>query len=1078
MMQTLDLGSAGIDNMLQMLKPAGSGDDVAVRFALTSLARYSSQKGMEAKWKLVQESFLKAIENTRDTEIKKYLIRQLYYGANDDAAEPLRKYLKDEQLADPVTQLFVYVKSAKSEQALKEALNVSSDASRAVFVKALGELRSSSSVGAISKLAGSGNKELERTVLSALANIGDPGSYNLLWNAALKASFNYEPTEATASFLKYTNQLGAAKETKLCKQACLNLIKATRENHLLPTQAAAIQVFSRYFPVEAGNLILKSADSRDSSYRMALLNTAKNLDDASYTQKWIKKAKTSTPETKADIIHMLGERNDKAALSFVKESLQDKASRVRKSAIWALVKLDTDAAEKELLPYLAKGNEVAESETALKTLLNEKKLDQVASQLSSASPSGKAGLINLIAAKSGSRYFDQIYAFTSNDDALIRTSAIAALKRISTYNSIPGLLKLLAGTSDAATIKEIQQALINAALANEDAEQAAEPLLRELQASQQKEKLIPVLPAIGGTRALKEVASLFGTNNGNVKQAAFNALVNWRNTSASPHLFTIVQSENSEFRNEAFRGYVNQVRRSNWADDQKLLKLQMIMAHAQSADEKRMVINALGRVKTFLSLVYVGKYLDDPSVQQAASYAAAQIALPETDSKQGFYGDIPRSIIQKTIRVMSGAESEYVKESLKRYLESMPQDPGFVSMFNGTDLSGWKGFVTNPIKLAAMNPKEREKLQKKANEKLHFNWKVQDGMIVFNGDGDNLLSDKEYSDFEMIVNWKISRKGDSGIYLRGTPQVQIWDTSRTDVGAQVGSGGLYNNQKHPSKPLKVADNPIEEWNTFRIIMLGEKVTVFLNGELVVDQVTLENFWDRNLPIFPSGTIELQAHGTDLAFKDIYVREIKNTESGLSPEEKTEGFASLFNGANLDGWIGNKKDYKAESGNIVIKPTEGEGGGNLFTEKEYGDFIFRFEFQLTPGANNGLGVRAPLEGDAAYTGMELQILDNTAAIYADLKPYQYHGSVYGVIPAKREFLKPVGEWNSQEVYMKGSKIRITLNGTVIVDGDLKEASKNGTIDGKEHPGLLRDKGHIGFLGHGSLVKFRNIRIKEI
>jgi hypothetical protein len=408
----------------------------------------------------------------------------------------------------------------------------------------------------------------------------------------------------------------------------------------------------------------------------------------------------------------------------------------------------------------------------------------------------------------------------------------------------------------------------------------------------------------------------------------------------------------------------------------------------------------------------------------------------------------------------------------------MPQEPGFVSMFNGTDLSGWKGFVTNPIKLASMNPKEREKLQQKANEKMHFNWKVQDGMIVFNGEGDNLLSDKEYSDFEMIVNWKISRKGDSGIYLRGAPQVQIWDTTRTDVGAQVGSGGLYNNQKNPSKPLKVADNPIEEWNTFRIIMKGEKVTVFLNGELVVDHVTLENFWDRNLPIFPSGTIELQAHGTDLAFKDIYVREITKTESGLSSDEKTEGFVSLFNGNNLDGWIGNKKDYKAEGGNIVIKPTEGEGGGNLFTEKEYGDFIFRFEFQLTPGANNGLGVRAPLEGDAAYTGMELQILDNTASIYADLKPYQYHGSVYGVIAAKRDFLKPVGEWNYQEVYMKGSKVRITLNSTVIVDGDLKEASKNGTVDGKEHPGLLRDKGHIGFLGHGSLVKFRNIRIKEI
>ena len=190
-----------------------------------------------------------------------------------------------------------------------------------------------------------------------------------------------------------------------------------------------------------------------------------------------------------------------------------------------------------------------------------------------------------------------------------------------------------------------------------------------------------------------------------------------------------------------------------------------------------------------------------------------------------------------------------------------------------------------------------------------------------------------------------------------------------------------------------------------------------------------------------------------------------------------GFTSLFNGKNLDGWVGNKKSYRAENGVIIVDP-QGGGGGNLFTEKEYSNFIFRFEFQLTPGANNGLGIHAPLEGDAAYLGKELQILDNTAEKYAKLKPYQYHGSVYGIIPAKRGFLKPVGEWNQQEVMVRGSKIQIVLNGTTIVDGDFQEASKNGTMDGRDHPGLKKTKGHIGFLGHGDRLSFRNIRIKEL
>ena len=198
---------------------------------------------------------------------------------------------------------------------------------------------------------------------------------------------------------------------------------------------------------------------------------------------------------------------------------------------------------------------------------------------------------------------------------------------------------------------------------------------------------------------------------------------------------------------------------------------------------------------------------------------------------------------------------------------------------------------------------------------------------------------------------------------------------------------------------------------------------------------------------------------------------------LTAEESKNGFVLLFNGVDLDNWVGNKTNYIIEGDHIVIYPKNG-GGGNLYTEKEYADFILRFEFNLTPGANNGLGIRAPLKGDAAYEGIELQILDNTSEKYKDLKPYQFHGSVYGVEPAKRGFLKPVGEWNLQEVIAEGTKIKVVLNGEVIVDTDLSEAIEKGTMDHREHPGLKNTKGHIGFLGHGDVVRFRQIRIKEL
>lgn len=195
----------------------------------------------------------------------------------------------------------------------------------------------------------------------------------------------------------------------------------------------------------------------------------------------------------------------------------------------------------------------------------------------------------------------------------------------------------------------------------------------------------------------------------------------------------------------------------------------------------------------------------------------------------------------------------------------------------------------------------------------------------------------------------------------------------------------------------------------------------------------------------------------------------------TPAEKEEGFVSLFDGKSLDGWVGSTGGYAVEEGAIVCIPGK---GGNLFTEKEYGDFILRFEFKLTPGANNGLGIRAPLKGNAAYVGMELQVLDNTADKYKNLKPYQYHGSIYGVVPAKRGHLKPVGEWNKQEVICQGKQVKVILNGETIVDADIEKASTPKTLDGRDHPGLKRTKGHIGFLGHGSRVEFRKLRIKEL
>lgn len=212
-------------------------------------------------------------------------------------------------------------------------------------------------------------------------------------------------------------------------------------------------------------------------------------------------------------------------------------------------------------------------------------------------------------------------------------------------------------------------------------------------------------------------------------------------------------------------------------------------------------------------------------------------------------------------------------------------------------------------------------------------------------------------------------------------------------------------------------------------------------------------------------------------------------SELTPEEKKEGFVMLFDGTNMDNWQGNLDNYTLIDGAIYVDAAYGNGG-NLYTKKKYSDFIYRFEFQfMVLGVNNGVGIRTPMDVDAAYEGMEIQILDHDAPYYRNLREYQQHGSVYGIIPAKRVKFPELGTWNTEEIRAIGDHITVTVNGEVILDGNIREACKGHnvspdgganeyTVDHQNHPGLFNKDGYISFCGHGTGIKFRNIRIKDL
>ncbi|MCX6225670.1 MAG: DUF1080 domain-containing protein [Bacteroidia bacterium] len=1077
----IQLGEPGIAEINKLIVPSGTGDDTNARFALNALALVLGDGNREADRRMVSTAFLSAMENATDIGIKSFYLYNLKFFAREEAVETVAKYLSDEGLVEPAAAVLVNMKNHPAMHALKIALPEMKGKSQIVVVKGLGDYGAFCADSSIRSLAATQDPNLKKVVLYALSQIGAKESAEVMVNAAKQAGFAYEPTEATRSLVRYAGNLAKNGEIAPAKRISNMLVKECKDTGNNSYGLAGLSLLVENFGYETMDLLLDGVNNPDKKYRDAVLYQALSIKDIAAVRKWMDKAKTANPETGAEILTMLGKMGNPVVLPLLYEMNGKEDPVIRSAALAALV----DIKGKSALPAIfgnmekATGAELEACGKLLYPLVGPVEIQKVASALEEMPAAAKPILIDLLAARKATGQFGLIQKLMIESDPAVSSAAYKALPRVCGPGDDQVLITLLEKAREPAAIANVQDALVVAVSGIEKPAARTRAILEAYSTNKAlREKLLGVIPRVGGDDALKLITTQFTTQKGASKDQAFTALTKWKDFRACDQLFAIAAAGPEKFKADAFAAYVGKISKSKINPDQKLLLLRKGMDLAKTPDQKKMVIQGLDGNRTFLTLVYVAKYLDDKDIQNNASRVAMGIAMPPSGTREGMYGETVKQILTKCIAVISGEESDYAKENIRNWLAAMPKDVGFVPMFNGKDLTGWQGLVENPVARAKMTKEELALKQKAVDATIGESWTVKDGMIVFNGKGNNLCSVKDYGDFEMWVDWRITKSGDSGIYLRGSPQVQIWDTSRIDAGAQVGSGGLYNNQKNPSKPTQVADNPVNDWNTFYIKMIGERVTVILNGITVVDNVTLENYWDRNIPIFPKGAIELQAHGTDLGFRDIYVREIKSETYGLTVSEQADGFTALFNGKNLDGWVGNKTDYTVDNSEISVAPTGGGGSGNLFTEKEYSDFALRFEYQLTPGANNGIGIRAPLLGDAAYVGMEIQVLDNTAPIYANLQKYQYHGSVYGVIPARREFAKPLGEWNEEEIWIQGTRIKVTLNGTVIVDGDIAEASKNGTLDHNEHPGLKNAKGHIGFLGHGSVLRFRNVRIKTL
>ncbi|MHC1732462.1 MAG: DUF1080 domain-containing protein [Bacteroidales bacterium] len=838
------LGEQGRDMICQQIVPAGTGDDMRARYAVSSLTAHLSADRDDARKREWEKECIGFMNLATDREVRSFFMRQLNLVGSALTVEALRQWVLSSEMCDDAVIALQSIGTAGAADLLASALTASDCPCAAQVMVALAETSPGTAIDIYQAWYEKGSTSEKTAALYAIASTGSPSAGEMLARVAASASWRRDQTGAVRALLIYARKVGFAGDVKKMERITSQVITASMVPEAASQRLAAMSVITEVKGRDALGMLLEAANDSDVAIRGGALRLASAIPGSDATKKWISRYSRVSPEAKPEIIFMLGERGDDLAVPLILKAMEDPSQEVAAAAVAALARLQNKKAIDPLLAWIVKhdseeGHRAAAS--ALTTILDSTGMTRVAESLLHSSGQATVTLIRLLAWSGDNGWFKTVYPYTTSEDPGVRAVALTSLGALSSFKDQDKIFSLLNTATDRAEITELQRALLTAATKHEDPEQRSDLILEAIEKGGDRQKLIPLLAVTGGEKALKLVANEFENGDAAIRDLCFDALSHWKDHSAAKQLLNITASGNKTFGMPAFDAYMRMTEAARISPE---LKLQMVKE--------------------------IAPYAADPRVRAAMVAYSASLGIREAGLFISSYLSDP---------------SEEVRDAALEAIEAMnlPDEDEFESRFDG-----------------------------------------------------QYLTDKE---------------------------------------------------------------------------------------------------------------------------------------------KEAGFVSLFNGRNLDGWIGNKLSYTVEDGMIVIKPGN-DSGGNLYTEKEYEDFVFRFEFQLTPGANNGLGVRTPPEGDAAYVGMELQILDNTASIYANLEPYQYHGSVYGVIPARRGFLRPVGEWNYQEVTLQGTKVKVVLNGTVIVDGDYAGAFTDGTIDGKEHPGLKNSRGHIGFLGHGSVVKFRNIRLKEL
>ena len=667
---------------------------------------------------------------------------------------------------------------------------------------------------------------------------------------------------------------------------------------------------------------------------------------------------------------------------------------------------------------------------------------------------------------------DRVFELLDAPQPEVADAACAALAQVARPGDA-GRIAALLDTAAEARVTGLQEAL-HAALQSLPAAERCARIETFMEASPAGERYYPVLARTDTPQAVARLLERFRADG---SDAAFDALLLVNTPQMIDTLYALAAAHPAR-ADRALGRYAELTARFRttpvrlYQQTRRALELE-----ASDATRSRLLTNLLD-VQAYPALVLAASYLENEGTAAAAAAVVKNLVAKGSPMPGG--ADV-RAAIEKAREVyrrlaQSDADAGYAVDEISGLLGRLPE-AGFVAL--PADPALWQPVAGEPAPGRKLSAAVAAKLRRSAETALRENWTGRDGMLVYAGKSPSTIAlEGAYENFELWLEWR--SQGEAGLGVRSLPLVRLG-----------GAGTTVRTAEGFVQDVPASDNAAGEWNTLYVKVADDRITVVENGVTVVENRTMENLREPGMPVGVTGTVWIAGLGAPVELRDMWLRELPSTPLyELSEEERAEGFELLFDGCSLHKWTGNKVNYVPLDGTIDVTASYG-GGGNLYTKKEYGDFILRFEFRfLREAVNNGIGIRTPMGVDAAFDGMEIQVLDHDDPIYRDLHAYQQHGSVYGVIAAKRVVFPPLGEWNVEEIRAVGDRITVTVNGEVILDGNIREACQGHAvapdggaenpymIDHRNHPGLFNKKGHIAFCGHGAGIQFRRVRILDL